>query len=62
MFCLDLKYGSASTVCNEKTSGSEFQSSRAGRLNALHPMVTRKAGGTVRWTEEEDLRVWTGVM
>jgi len=39
-----------------RSGGSEFQSWGAERLKALLPMVTSRAGGTVRWIEEEDLR------
>ena len=38
------------------SGGSEFQSWGAERLNALLPMVLRRAEGTERWREEEDLR------
>lgn len=36
--------------------GSEFQRRGAERLNALLPIVVRRAGGTDRCMEEEDLR------
>ena len=43
------------------SGGSEFQSRWAERLKALLPIMTRRAGGTERWTEEADLREWEGV-
>lgn len=36
--------------------GTAFQRRGAERLKALLPMVLRRARGTVRWREEEDLR------
>uniref|UniRef100_A0A8P4GFG9 Echinoderm microtubule-associated protein-like 4 n=1 Tax=Dicentrarchus labrax TaxID=13489 RepID=A0A8P4GFG9_DICLA len=44
-----------------RCSGSEFQSWGAEQLKALLPMVTRRAGGTERWTEEADLREREGL-
>ena len=37
------------------SGGSEFQRLGAERLKALPPMVLRRAEGTKRWREEEDL-------
>ena len=56
---LDLKMGSESQFL--MSGGSEFQSWGAERLKALLPMVLRRAGGTERWREEEDLREREGV-
>ncbi|KAI3361247.1 hypothetical protein L3Q82_012919, partial [Scortum barcoo] len=39
-----------------RSGGSVFQSWGAEQLKALLPMVLRRAGGTVRWIEEEDRR------
>ena len=44
-----------------RCDGNEFQSRGAERLNALLPMVARRAEGTDRCMEEEDLRVREGV-
>ena len=41
--------------------GNEFQRRGAERLNALLPMVVRRAEGTDRCMEEEDLREREGV-
>ena len=41
--------------------GSEFQRRGAERLNALLPMVVRRAEGTDSWMEEEDLKARDGV-
>ena len=43
------------------SGGREFQRRGAERLKALDPMVVERAGGTVGWMEEEDLRVRKGV-
>ena len=43
------------------SGGRLFQRRGAERLNALLPMVARRAGGTARWIEKEDLRVRKGV-
>lgn len=46
-----------------RSGGKEFQSRGAERLNALLPMVVRRAEGTDKLMEEEDLReregIWT---
>ena len=39
----------------QMSGGSEFQSWEAERLKALLPIVLRRAEGTERWREEEDL-------
>ena len=39
-----------------KSGGKEFQSWGAERLKALLPMVLRRAVGTARWMEKDDLR------
>ncbi len=44
----------------QMSSGKEFQSRGAEQLKALPPMVLRRAGGTVRCREEEDLRERAG--
>ncbi len=41
----------------QTSGGSEFQSWGAERLKALLPIVTSRTGETVKWMEEEDLRV-----
>ena len=41
--------------------GNEFQRRGAERLNALLPMVVRRAEGTDKCMEEDDLRVREGV-
>ena len=43
------------------SGGKEFQSLGAEGLKALHPMVLRRAGDTVRWMEEEDLSERAGM-
>ena len=43
------------------SGSSEFQSRGAERLKALLTMVTMRARGTERWTEEADLREREGV-
>ena len=40
----------------QMSRGSEFQSRGAERLKALLPIVLIRVEGTVRWTEEDDLR------
>ena len=50
----DLKWGNESIFLS--WGGSEFQRRGAERLNALLPMVVRRAEGTDRCMEEEDLR------
>lgn len=45
-----------------RSGGSEFQSWGAERLNARLPMVMRRAGGTDKCMEEEDLRARGGVV
>ena len=42
------------------SGGRLFQRRGAERLKALLPMVVRRAGGTVKWMEEEDRRVREG--
>ena len=43
------------------SGGREFQRRGAERLNTLEPMVARRAGGTVKVMEEEDLRDRVGM-
>ena len=56
---LDLKMDRVAEL--RRSGGSEFQSWGAERLKALPPIELRRAVGTVRWREEEDLRVRDGV-
>ncbi len=39
-----------------------FQSRGAEQLKAEDPLVVKRAGGAVRWMEEEDLKVRVGVL
>ena len=55
---LDLKMDRVAEF--RRSGGSEFQSWGAEQLKALPPMVLRRAGGTVRCREEEDLREQAG--
>ena len=45
-----------------RSGGREFQSWGAERLKALPPIVLRRARGTERWMEEEDLRERVGMV